>query len=160
MLKILINKDLNGNYIFNSLIGKEYIIEDKDKNILTTWNEVHFYEWRKEESVLKIALKKDKELLKTVSLVVGEDFDTIMEYKYDIKFIEEDNSTSTVLLDKTKKELDNIRKGLNLFINEGVEKINGISTQKKDAFKILYNLDLSNFDEEKDLIDIIKDSYI
>lgn len=160
MLEILINKDSNENYIFSSLIGKEYIIEDKNKNILTTWNKVHFYEWKKEENVLKIALKKDEELLKTVSLIVGENFDTIMEYKYDIKFIKEDNLTSAVLLNKTKTELNNIRSGLNLFVNEGFKKINDISAKKKDAFKVLYNLDLNNFDEEKDLVDIIKDSHV
>lgn len=158
MLKILINKGTDGKYNFNSLVGKEFNADSE--NLLTSWDKVHFYKWDKKNNILKIALKKGGTLIKAVSIDVNEDFDKVMEYKYDIKFVESIDSIPIALLNKTEKELSEIRSGLSLLVNKGLEKIKDVSIQQKDAFKTLYNLDLNDFDENNNLIDMVKDSYI
>jgi len=158
MLEILISKDIDGKYNFNSLIGKEFVTGEE--NLLSSWDRAHFYEWDKAKSILKVALKNGESLIKAVSIDVNEDFDKVMEYKYDIKFVESIDSIPIALLNKTEKELSEIRSGLSLLVNKGLEKIKDVSIQQKDAFKTLYNLDLNDFDENNNLIDMVKDSYI
>lgn len=158
MLNILIGTDFENNYIFTSLIGKEYQIEKPDE--LTTWDTVEFYEWGKEKSILKMALKKDKKLVKAISLSTIRDFDKVMEYKYGIRFVVIENTNSSIFIEKSKKDLTEIRNGLSLFINKGYTTIEDIQENEKNAFLVLFQIDLSKLSEDTLILDLVKDTYI
>lgn len=156
MVTIFLTKDDNNNFIFNSLVGTTIEIN----NTLNTWNSIHFYEWDREKNILKLALKREAKLIKTVEVPIDKNFIQVMEYAYGIEIIEKEDSFLKVWFSKSSKEREEIRRGISLLINKGYETIQEVPIQQKEAFLILYELDLNKFKNSKELIEIVKDSYI